>query len=78
MSTPISDQRYRYPRSKHKSTFYSFNDQLDYILAHYITESKTTKGNMKKFLTDPLMASLTKKLLYKNIDKWIEKLSKIP
>ncbi len=33
---------------------------------------------MNKFLTDPLMVSLTEKLSYKNADKWIEKLLEIP
>lgn len=51
-----SDKKYRHPGSKHKSTFYLFNDQLDYALAHYFAESETTKGNLNKFLTDPLRA----------------------
>ncbi len=77
-STPISDKKYKHPGSKHKNSFYSFNDQLDYGLAHYFAESETTKGNVNKFLTDPLMAPLTEKLSYKNADEWIEKLSEIP
>ncbi len=76
--TPISDKKYKHPRSKHKNRFYPFNDQLDYGLAHYFAESETIKGNVNKFLTDPLMAPLTEKLSYKNADEWIEKLSEIP
>ncbi len=76
--TPISDKKYKYLGYKHKNSFYSFNDQLDYGLAHYFAESETTKGNVNKFLTDLLMVLLTKKLSYKNADEWMEKLSEIP
>lgn len=76
--TPISDKKYKYLRSKQKSSFYSFNDQLDYAFTHYLAKSETTNGNVNKFLTDPLMASLTKKLSYKNIDEQMEKLLEIP
>ena len=69
IGTQISDIKYRYVRSKYKSSFYFFNDQLDYALAHYFTESKMTKGNVNMFLTNLLMASLTEKLSYKNADK---------
>ena len=65
----ISDKKYKYLRSKYKNSFYLFNDQLDYGIAHYFADSETTKGNMNKFLTDPLIALLTKKLSYKNADK---------
>ncbi len=74
---PISDKKYKHLGSKHKNSFYLFNDQLDYGLAHYFAESETTKGNVNKFLTDPLMTSLIKKLSYKNVNEWIEKLLKI-
>ncbi len=67
--TPISDKKYKHPRSKHKNSFYFFNDQLNYSLPHYFTESKTTKDNVNKFLTDLLMAPLTEKLSYKNADE---------
>ena len=76
--TPISNIKYNYPGVKHQNSFHSFNDQLDYALAHYFAESKTTKGNINKFLSDPLMTPLTKKLSYKNTDEWMEKLSEIP
>ena len=74
VGTPISDQRYKHLESKHKSIFYYFNDQLDYALIHYFEESKTARGNINEFLTDPLMVRPIEKLLYKNADKWIEKL----
>ncbi len=64
---PISDEKYKHPGSKHKNSFYLFNDQLDFGLAHYFVESETTKGNVNKFLTDHLMVSLIQKLFYKNL-----------
>lgn len=69
MDTPISNQRYKYLRLKYKNTFYSFKDQLEYFLAHYFAKSEITKGNVNKFLTDPLIAPLTEKLSYKNANK---------
>ncbi len=33
--TLISNKKYKHPGSKYKNSFYSFNDQLDYSLAHY-------------------------------------------
>ena len=77
-STPVSDIRYNHLGLKHQNSFYPFNDQLNYALAHYFAESETTKGNINKFLFDPLMTPLTKKLSYKNADEWMEKLSEIP
>lgn len=59
------------------SSFYLFNHQLDYALTHFFIEANTTKGNINKFFTDPLIVSLTKKLSYKNIDKWMKKLLEI-
>ena len=76
--TWISDIIYKHPRSKHKSSFYPFNEQLDYALVYYFVELETTKGNVNKFLINPLIAPLTKKLSYKNADKQMEKLSEIP
>ena len=46
-------------------------------MAHYFAESEMTKGNVNKFLPDPLITPLTKNLSYKNADEWIEKLSEI-
>lgn len=66
---PISDIKYDLPRSQNDDPFYPFNNQLDYALAHYFADSKTTKGNINKFLSNLLMALLTKKLSYRNVDK---------
>ena len=66
---PVSDIKYNHLGLKHQNSFYPFNDQLDYVLAHYFAESETTKGNVNKFLSDPLMTPLTKKLSYKNADE---------
>ncbi len=63
-----------YPGSQSNNPFHLFNDQLDYVLAHYFAESETIKHNVDKFLSNPLMKSIIKKLSYCNIDKWIEKL----
>ena len=68
-SIAISNIKYNYPRIKHQNSFYPFNDQLDYALAHYFAESETRKGNINKFSSDPLMTPLTEKLFYKNADK---------
>ena len=76
--TLVSDIKYNHPESKHQNSFYPFNDQLDYALAHYFAESEITKGNVNKFLSNLLMTPLTKKLSYKNADEWMEKLSEIP
>ena len=77
-STPVSDTRYKHPESQNNNPFYFFNYQLDYVLAHYFAESETTKRNVDRFLTNPLMKPITKKLSYCNVDKWMEKLSAIP
>lgn len=73
----ISNIKYKHLRSKYNSSFYPFNDQLDYVLTHYFIESETTKGNKNKFLTNPLITLLTEKLCYKNANEWMEKLSEI-
>lgn len=73
----ISKKKYKHPESKKKSTFYYFNNQLDHALAHYFAQLKIIKTNVNKFLTDPLMALVIKKLFYKNADKWIKKLLRI-
>ncbi len=62
-------------RSRSYNPFPPFNNQLDYILAHYFAESEITKRNVDKFLFNPLMKLITKKLSYCNVDKWLEKLS---
>lgn len=68
-NTFILNIRYRYPRSKYKICFYFFNDQLNYVLAYYFAELKTTKNNINKFLTNLLIVFFTKNLSYKNADK---------
>lgn len=63
--------------SQNNNLFYLSNNQLDYTPANNFVESITTKGNINKFLSNPLIVSLTNKLLYRNTDKYIEKLSEI-
>ncbi len=75
---PVSDIKYHHPGSQNDNPFHPFNDQLDYALATFFAESETTKDNVDRFLSDPLMAPLTEKLSYRNADKWMEKLSDIP
>lgn len=70
--------KYKHLGSKDKSSFYFFNDQLNYALAHYFAKLETTKNNMNKFLTNPLIAFFTKKLFYNNANKQMEKLLEIP
>ncbi len=78
VGTPVLDIRYEDPRSQNNNPFYPFNDQLDYTLANYFAKSETTKHNVDKFLSNPLMKLITKKFSYRNADKWMEKLSAIP
>jgi Plavaka transposase len=75
---PVSDTQYEHPGSQNNNPFCPFNDQLDYALAHYFAESETTKRNIDRFLTNPLMKPITEKLSYRNADEWMEKLSDIP
>ena len=72
--TPISNIKYNYPRFPNNNPFIFFHDQLNYRLAKYFTESKTTKSNVNKFPSEPLIASLIEKLSCQNADEWIEKL----
>ncbi len=75
--TPVFNIKYNHLGFQNDNPFYPFHDQLDYGLAKYFAESETTKSNVDKFLSDPLMAPLTEKLSYQNADEWMEKLSKI-
>lgn len=77
IGTQISDIKYKHLESKYQSSFYPFNNQLNYALAHYFAKSMITKDNINKYLTDLLMVPLTKKLSYTNTDEQIEKLSEI-
>ena len=51
--TPILDTRYEHLENQNNNPFYSFNSQLNYVLAHYFANSETTKRNIHKFLTNP-------------------------
>ena len=75
--TQISVIKYRHPGLKHSSSFYYFKNQLDYALVYYFAELEITKGNINKFLTDPLMTAFTEKLSYTNTNEWIKKLLEI-
>ena len=68
-SIPVPDIKYNHLGLKHQNSFYPFNDQLDYALAHYSAKSETAKGNVNKFLFDSLITPLTKKLSYNNANK---------
>ena len=74
VSTPVSDTRYKYPRSQKYNPFYPFNNQFDCILINYFAESKTTKRYIDKFLSHLLMKPIIKNLSYYNANKWIVKL----
>lgn len=73
----ISNKRYKYLELNNECIFYLFNNQFDHDLAHFFVILQTIMGNMNIFLTNLLMTSFTKMLLYKNIYKWIKKLLKI-
>ena len=63
-SKPVSDIKYHQPGFQNNNPFYPFNDQQDYALANYFAESETTKGNVDRFVSDPLMSLLIEKLSY--------------
>ena len=65
----VSNIKYNHPGFQNNNPFYLFHNQLAYRLAKYFTESETTKSNIDKFLSKPLMALLTEKLSYQNADK---------
>lgn len=60
----VSDIKYHYLDSQNNNSFYSFNDQLDYALANYFAKSKTTKGNVDRFLSNILITPFIAKLSY--------------
>lgn len=60
----ILDTKYNYPGTKNNNLFYYFNEQLDYVLAHYFIESESIKHNIDKFLSNLLIKPITKKLSY--------------
>lgn len=59
ISKLILDIKYHHLDFQNNNLFYLFNDQLDYILANYFTESEITKNNVDRFLFDLLIAPLT-------------------
>lgn len=73
-SKPILEVKYHHPSFRNNNLFDLFNNQPEYVLANYFTESETIKSNIDKFLSNLLMALLTKKLSYQNANKWIKKL----
>lgn len=73
----VSNIKYTHPELQNDYLFYPFHHLLDYPLAHYFAKAKTTKSNINKFLTEPLMALLIEKISYQNADKWMKKILKI-
>lgn len=73
----VLDIKYYHPGSQNNNHFYLFNDKLDYVLVNHFAESETTKNNVDRYLPDPLIALLTKKLSYQKADKYMKKLSNI-
>ena len=69
VSKPLSDIKYHHLYSQNDNAFRPFNDQLGNAHATYFTEFETTKGNIERFLFDPLIALLIEKLSYQNADK---------
>ena len=65
----VLDTRFKHPGSQNNNFLYNFNDQLDYLLAHYFANSETTKCNIDKFITNLLMKPITKDLSYCNADE---------
>ena len=69
VGSPVLETRYVHLRSKSSNLFGLFYDQLDYTLTHYFTKLKSTKRNVDKFLSNPLMKPFIKKLLYPNANE---------
>lgn len=72
--TPISDIKYKYSKCQIKNLFYLFDNQLEYVLAHYFAKSENIKCNIDIFFYNLLIKPIIKNLSYYNADKWIEKL----
>lgn len=69
-STPVLDAKYKYSESyKNNNLYYSINNQVDYVLTHYSTNSKTTKCNINKFFTNFFIRPIIKNVSYCNADK---------
>lgn len=71
------DTTYEYLKSQNNNWFDPFNHQLYYILADCFAESKIIKCIINKFLSNPLLKFIFKKLSYYNADEWMKKLSTI-
>lgn len=67
-STLVSNIKYNHLGFLFKYPFYPFHDQINYVLAHYLALSETTKDNVNMFLSKPLMVLFTKRLSYQNAD----------
>ena len=67
--TSVSNIRYKHLGSWSRNLLHSFNDQLNYVFAHYIVELKITKYNIDKFPSNALQKVITNKLSYCNPDK---------
>ena len=65
----ILNIKYSYSGYQQDKVFHFFNNEVDYTLAYLFVESKITKCNMDKFLTNPLIKYINGQLLYQNIDK---------
>ena len=70
--TIVFNIKYNYLEFQNNNPFYPFHDQLDYGLAKYFAKFKTTKSNIDKFLSKPLITPLTENLSYKNVNKWMK------
>ncbi len=60
----MSNIKYYYSSSQNNNFFHPFNNQLEYALVTYFAKSETMKDNIGKFLSNLLMALLTKILSY--------------
>lgn len=56
----ISDIKYKYLGYQYDIIIYLFDNEVDYALIYYFVESKITKDNIDKFLSNPLMKSIMK------------------
>lgn len=65
----ISNTQYKYFKNQNKNLFYLLNNQLDYVLAHFFTESEIIKHNIDKFPIKLLIKPIIKKFSYYNINK---------
>lgn len=62
--TSVLDTRFKHLKSQNNNPFDLFNNQDNYALAYYFTNSETIKRNVNKFFTNFLIKFITKNLLY--------------